>query len=383
MDVKTLIIAGFAFLASLNPFPDKTFITPIIPAQKPSPSISPDVITPPLSLETIFSPDHSWVENLPQEEIITLITTGDVIPARSVNWKMTKYNDFTYPFQKTADFLKSTDLTLINLESPLTNPCPVTQEGMVFCGSQRFIEGLKFADIDIVNLANNHSANWGTKGLCQTIDLLNSNGILQSGLSNNFSCPTPQVPQTPQTPQYYSNLVIKEIKNLKIGFLGYNILDKLDQAKILEEILKAKSQTNFLIVSFHWGAEYTHFPAQETIDLARKSIDAGADLIVGNHPHWYQPIEIYKEKPIIYAHGNYIFDQEWSKETKKGFLAKLSIYQKKVLDLQIIPIFIHDYSQAYFLVDKEKEKVLKEIKDISYKHRSSQAGQLQQKTPEN
>ena len=368
MDVKSLIITSFAFLASLNPFVNKPFVAPIVPSQ-PVNSISPAIYIPKLTLETIFSPDHSWTEKLPQEEIITLITTGDVIPARSVNWKMTKYNDFTHPFQKTADFLKSADLTLINLESPLTSPCPVTQEGMVFCGSQRFIEGLKFANINVVNLANNHSFNWGAQGLCQTVKLLNSNGILSSGLPPNFSC---LLSQNPQSPQYYPNLGIITVKGFKIGFLGYNILDKPDKEKILQDIRQTKTKIDFLIVSFHWGAEYQRFPAQETIVLAHKAIDAGADLIAGNHPHWYQPIEIYKEKPIIYAHGNFIFDQEWSKETKTGFLAKFSIYQKKVIDLQVFPIFIRDYSQAYFLEGEEREGILKEIKDIS----------LQQKTPE-
>ena len=376
MDVKSLIITGFAFLASLNPFVNHSFVAPTIPNTQPANSISPTLFIPKLTLETIFSKDHSWTDKLPQEEIITLITTGDVIPARSVNWKMTVYNDFTYPFAETADFLKSTDLTLINLESPLTNPCPVTQEGMVFCGSQRFIEGLKFADIDIVNLANNHSFNWETQGLCQTVELLNTNGILPSGLPPNFSCPS--LPSKPSSPSLFLTL-----KGVTLGFLGYNILDNPDQAKILEDIHRAKfpqnpqnpqtPQTDFLIISFHWGAEYQRFPSQETTALAHQAIDAGADLIAGNHPHWYQPIEIYKEKPIIYAHGNFIFDQEWSKETKIGFLAKFSIYQKKVIDMQVFPIFIRDYSQAYFLEGEEREKILKEVKDIS----------LQQKTPGN
>ena len=368
MDLKTLILSITVFLSSflpISPNPSLLPSNPPIKVEKTSPIEKLSI--PPLSLNSIFSPDHSWTEKLPQEKAITLITTGDVIPARSVNWKMTKYNDFTYPFQKTADFLKSADLALINLESPLTNPCPVTQEGMVFCGSQRFIEGLTFAGIDIVNLANNHTGNWGIKGLCQTVELLENNGILSSGLPSNFSCPS--LPSNSFSPSSFLTF-----KGITFGFLGYNILDKPDKEKILQDIRQTKTEVDFLIVSFHWGAEYTHSPAPETIILAHKAISAGADLIAGNHPHWYQPIEIYKEKPIIYAHGNFIFDQEWSQETKTGFLAKFSIYQNKVIDLQIFPIFIHDYSQAYFLEGKGKEKILEDIKHISLQ---------QQKAPEN
>jgi poly-gamma-glutamate capsule biosynthesis protein CapA/YwtB (metallophosphatase superfamily) len=335
VDLKSFIIGLFAFLTASSPY---SLVNPSIPENKA-------VFIPSFSLKEVFSADHSWVNNLPKEKTLTLITTGDVIPARSVNWKMTIDNDFTYPFKKTADFLKSADLTLINLESPLTNPCPITQEGMVFCGSQRFIEGLKFADIDVVNLANNHIFNWGEAGFKQTLNLLQKNGVLPSG------SPLP--------------LAIKNIKGFNFGFLGYNILNNPNETQILEQIRQAKSQVDFLVVSFHWGVEYQRYPARQTINLAHKSIDAGADLIDGNHPHWYQPIEIYKEKPIIYAQGNFIFDQEWSRETKIGFLAKHTIYKGKVVDLQIFPIFIHNYSQPIFPEENIKIEVLSDLKNIS------------------
>lgn len=287
-------------------------------------------------------PNPQVQENIiPQE--ISLITTGDVIPARSVNWKMTKYGNFAYPFLKTADILKSADLTLINLESPLIPDCPVTTEGMVFCGNQKFIEGLLFAGIDVANLANNHSLNWGKEGYEQTKNLLGQNNILVSN----------------------GNLSKKLIKGITFGFLGWNILDNPSVEEILSTIKAAKkSGVNFLIVSFHWGAEYQRFPDKNTISLARQAIDNGADLIVGNHPHWYQPIEIYQEKPIVYAHGNFIFDQEWSEQTKTGFIVKYTISQNKVKNMEILPIFISDYSQPEFLEGFEKEAILEDLKTI-------------------
>jgi poly-gamma-glutamate capsule biosynthesis protein CapA/YwtB (metallophosphatase superfamily) len=319
-------------------------------------------VLPSISLDSIFADNHNWINNFPQDQLITLITTGDVIPARSVNWKMTHYNDFTYPFAKTADFLKTADLTLINLEAPLVPNCPITNEGMIFCGSLRFVEGLNFAGVDVANLANNHAGNWGQEGLTQTVDLLTKNGILTTGFDNQ--------------------LTTKTVKGLKIGFLGFNLLDlprrspdlvgteagqpdKPDQ--LIESVRQAKTQVDFLVVSCHWGAEYQRLPAPETVGLAHQMIEAGADLIVGNHPHWFQPIEIYKDKFIIYAHGNFIFDQEWSQETKTGFITKISIYQRKIIDVQILPVFIKDYSQPFFLEGQDKEKVLEELKNISFK----------------
>ncbi|MFC1711081.1 CapA family protein [Patescibacteria group bacterium] len=304
------------------------------------------------TLESIFSQNHLHVNRLPKDKTITIITTGDVIPARTVNYKMTSLNNFKYPFEKTANFLQSSDLTLINLEAPLINNCPLTTEGMIFCGDQRFIEGLIFSNINTVNLANNHIFNWGVDGVNQTINLLEKNKILTFGAREN-------------------QLAVKTIKNTKIGFLGWNLLNNFDQEKIINTIKEAKSNVDLLFVSFHWGKEYVSFPDLWQINLAHLTIEAGADLVLGNHPHWIQPVEIYKEKLIIYAHGNFIFDQEWSKETKIGIVGKHTFYQNRLVDSQFFPIFISDYSQPEILKNQLEEEVLNKLENLSYSLKTS------------
>jgi len=300
-----------------------------------------------LNLDSIFSSDHSWTATLSAEKRITLITTGDVIPARSVNYQMTKRNDFTWPFAKTYEFLKSADITLINLESPLVKDCPITNTGMIFCGNQRFIEGLNLAGIDVANLANNHSLNYGVEGLEQTIELLEKNHILTSG----------------QQPS------IKKVKDTTFGFLGFDFLTSPNQSEVLQLIKEVGKKVDILVVSAHWSAEYTHSPSAFQKELACQIIDEGGDIIVGNHPHWIQPVEIYKEKPIIYAHGNFIFDQEWSEKTKLGVVAKFTIFDKKVVDIEFKPLKIVDFGQPYWLEGKEKEKVLELLEEISKNHK--------------
>lgn len=346
MKIIDLFTAIFLSISSL--FPVSKSLSPVI-------TISPAPALTPLTLNSIFrkNSQNSMEKN---DRIISLITTGDVIPARSVNFKMVEKNDFTYPFAKTAQFLKSADLTLINLEAPLISDCPVTNQGMIFCGDQRFVEGLKYADIDIVNLANNHSFNHGETGLCETILLLERNNIGISGTPESLNCPFTA-----------SNFYTKIVKGFKFGFLGFNILDNPPVTKILNAVKSAKNKSDFLVISFHWGAEYESFPAKQTVELAKSVIDSGADLIVGNHPHWIQPLEIYKEKLIIYAHGNFIFDQEWSRETKKGFASKIIIYKNKIIDVQIYPVFISDYSEAELLEGKRKEDILNHLEEISQK----------------
>lgn len=293
-----------------------------------------------LSLEKIFATDHSWVSTVSAKKVITLVATGDVIPARVVNYNTVTKRDFKWPYLNTALILKSADITLVNLESPLIKGCKATQTGMVFCGDERNIEGLVFAGVDVANLANNHTENYGKLGLDQTQSILEKNGILYS-TSNN--------------------LAVKEISGVKFGFIGFNVLNPIDEETIASQISQFKNNVDVLVVSFHWGAEYQSFPDRNTINLAHRAVDSGADLVIGNHPHWIQPPEIYKEKLIMYAHGNFIFDQMWSEKTKEGVIGKYTFYNDCLIDAQLLPIYIRDYGQPQLLEGSQKDLILKEI----------------------
>ena len=268
------------------------------------------------------------------EPKITLIATGDIIPARSVNYQTVSRKNFNWPYEKTYQVLKDADITFANLESPLVKNCPLTQEGMVFCGDERNIEGLKFAGIDVVNLANNHAGNYGKDGVENTVKLLNQADILATGIIGP---------------------VFKEIKGIKFAFLGYNDIEKrsflssAEENKISQEINEAKKQADVAVVAFHWGVEYQSQPSLRQIQLAHLAIDFGADLIIGNHPHWVQSTEYYKDKFIMYAHGNFVFDQMWSQKTREGVVGKYTFAGKKLENVEFIPIVINFYGQPDFV----------------------------------
>lgn len=313
---------------------------------KASPTPSPQ----PMTLEKIFKDNNSPKGN----NLITVIATGDVIPARSTNFQTTQRKDFTWPFQKTADVLKSADITFINLETPLMKDCQLINEGMRFCGSDKHIEGLTFAGVDVASLANNHAANYGKLGIDETKNLLESNGILVTGL--NYP-------------------VYKEIKGIKFAFLGYSDIEKTplvsiaDENKITSEVSEAKKNADVVIVQYHWGTEYITPPEDRQKFLGRVTIDAGADLVIGNHPHWIKPIEFYKGKLITYGHGNFIFDQEWSQKTKEGMVGVYTFDGKNLVDVEYLPVEIINYGQPYFLEGAAKQKILDEVYNESLKLR--------------
>ena len=318
------------------------------------------------TIEQIFNSDHSWTATISAQRKRVLIATGDIIPARVVNIQATKYRNFKWPYERTADILRDADITFINLETPLIKACPLVNDGMKFCGDEKNIEGLVFAGVDVASLANNHTGNYGTDAVASTASLLSSNGILVTGIDG---------------PVYKRSLrayALKDIRGLRLAFLGYNDISKIqpgvsnaEENKIQREIAQAKQNADIVIVTFHWGSEYRSQPDERQKYLGKFSIDAGADLVIGNHPHWIQPIEIYKGKLITYAHGNFVFDQEWSLKTKQGVVGKYTFYDDKLVDVEYLPVQIENYGQPYFLTGDKKRVILDEMKAESLKLSSS------------
>ena len=130
------------------------------------------------------------------------MATGDIIPARSVNFQTLKKNDFTWAWKNIAQILKTGDITVINLESPLIADCPVVNDGFQFCGYKQHSEGLVYAGVDVVALANNHIGNYGKNGIDETVKLLRSRGIDVTGINGNPA--------------------VRIVNNIRVGFLAYN-----------------------------------------------------------------------------------------------------------------------------------------------------------------
>jgi len=302
------------------------------------------------SVPTIYPIVTGFSSSVPtkEEQIWTLVATGDIIPARSVNFKTISYNDFTWAWKNIRDTVKTGDITVINLESPLLSNCPITNDGFTFCGDKRHIEGLEYTGVDVVTLANNHIGNYGKAGIDETVQLLRSQGIDVTGINE-------------EPP-------IRIIHNIRVGFLAYNDVggyiegvSGTDISVMEKEIQQVRNDVDVLVVSMSWGEEYTEMPSPRQKELAHFIIDSGADLILGNHPHWIQPPEKYNGKYIMYAHGNTIFDQMWSEETKIGLIGKYTFSGMRLINVEFFPTYIQDYGQPMLLTGEQKENVLQKI----------------------
>ena len=291
---------------------------------------------PVLSLQSLFHPTY----NVPHDpaHVRTILVTGDVIPARGVNYFATTRHDFLWPFRPTADYTKNADITYVNLETPLFAGCPVDpNSGFTFCGDARFVNGLTLMGAKVVNLANNHLSNYGAQGINLTTQLLEKNGMLTSGLGP---------------------VAVIDVRGIKFGFIGFNGVGRaIDREGLKEGIARAHQLADIVVVQFHWGKEYErqpladpHVPTpDDPVAIGHQAIDWGADIVIGNHPHWYQGVEVYHGKLITYAHGNFVFDQMWSEETREGVIGTYTFYGTQLVGATWKAYRIYDYGQPVFM----------------------------------
>lgn len=258
---------------------------------------------------------------------LVLIFTGDVMLGRSVNTRIQKYTDPTWPFRNISSFLSAGDLTIINLESPFITGCRPTDTGMIFCADPKNVFGLVSAGVDIATLANNHINNQGREGKDETVSILKTNGIL---------------------PVVSEKTEFNTVKNTKLAILSFSDFPQVDEKEVENQISTASKSADLVITTFHWGAEYQRHPTSRQVFLAHLAIDSGADIVVGHHPHWIQTEEIYLGKPIYYSLGNLVFDQMWSEETRLGEILRVTYQDGKLVKKEVFPIKIFDYGQPKF-----------------------------------
>lgn len=284
-----------------------------------------------------------------QEPEIKMVIVGDMMVDRGVEYMIKKKGkgDFRYPFLRIASYLKDKDLVFGNLEGPVSDKGKKVGSIYSFRSDPQVTRGLKYAGFDILSLANNHALDYGREALKDTMNRLEENGIDYVGAGFDRK-------------EAFS-MKVKEINDSKIGFLSFTNLGPVawraekdssgiawigkDLEKIRLKIQESRSKADVLIVALHWGKEYQKEPTSFQKKLGRACIDAGADLVVGHHPHIVQQIKEYKEGWIAYSLGNFVFDQGFSEETMRGLLLEIVVKDGRIKEVNPRKIRINNYFQ--------------------------------------
>ncbi|HET8785711.1 MAG TPA: CapA family protein [Candidatus Limnocylindrales bacterium] len=247
------------------------------------------------------------------------------------------------------ELMTGADIAIANFENPAPNRFTWHTSKTVFTADPTLIDGLVGAGIDYVSIANNHIGDAGDNGLLQTIANLRKRGLKYSGAGKDLAAA--------QKP------AILDANGTKVGILAYDAIAPGYHAakgepgsskltiKAVQAGVKAarKAGAKVVIVFPHWGVEYRYSPFQNQQRLARQIIDAGADMIIGNHAHYAAAVEIYKGKPIWYALGNFVFDQTWSEPTMEGITLELTFQGAQLRQIRMRPHIILDKAQPNFL----------------------------------
>lgn len=201
-----------------------------------------------------------------------------------------------------------------NLEGPFTRNRSVAGNTYLrFTFDPKWAPVLRQSGFTSLSLANNHTLNFGQAGLTSTREILRDANLRYFGDPNNFG----------------GRSIIHRLNGTRVALVGYHgLVPGLDG--VIREIKIVHARADVVIVFPHWGAEYQLGFQPRLQREARMLIDAGADMVLGGHPHVVEPMEIYKGKFIAYSLGNFLFDQYWSTETQRGLLVRLNALEKKV-----------------------------------------------------
>ena len=247
----------------------------------------------------------------PEDSTIRFVFAGDILLSDHVLAAYNKTGTIgSVVDQGLRDVIDGSDVFMANQEFPFSNRgSAAADKQFTFRLPPEKVSLLKEMGIDIVTLANNHALDFGTDALLDTCDTLDEAGIYRVGAGANL--------EEARKP------VIMEIKGKTIGFLGASrvipvgswnatatspgMLTTYDPAMLLEDIKSAKETCDFVIVYVHWGIERDEYPQDYQRTMGKQYIDAGADMVIGSHPHVLQGMEYYNGKPIVYSLGNFVF----------------------------------------------------------------------------
>ena len=280
---------------------------------------------------------------------ITMTMVGDIMMGRYVE-EVTDRHGFDYLFRYMKPYFEASDYVSGNYEHPAlkkdTSRYEESNTEIHLNSNKDGIEAVKNAGFSVVSLANNHMLDFGEQGLEDTIDLFDKADMDFVGVGKN-------------TPDAKNSIQYSEVNGVRVATLGFtdvygkDNVPKNNKAGLLnsnpdvlfEMIGKAKDEkqgnADLIVVNMHWGQEYATSATGRQKELAKAVIDAGADIIIGHHPHVVQSFDTYKDGLIFYSLGNFIFDQGWTR-TKDSAMVQYHLAEDGKAKVDVVPLRIEE-----------------------------------------
>lgn len=298
---------------------------------------------------------------------LTLAAGGDVIGDRKVG-EFIDARGGEAALAGVAPLLSRADVAFVNLESPASDQgSPNPEKDVVFRGRPQLVDGLRAAGVDFVSLANNHTLDWGPAALSDTLERLSSAGIGAAGAGENLAAA--RKPAVVEVNGDHAALLAYSLI-LPAGFpageerAGVNP-GRPDQDRLLGDIRSAAETYEWVIVSVHWGVEYEPAANADQRALAHRMVEAGADVVLGHHPHVIQGLEIYRDSLIAYSLGDFVFDH-YSRETGEAFVLEATLREGQPPTLKITPVYLtDDHGIPAVVTDEAADRILTRLATLS------------------
>jgi poly-gamma-glutamate synthesis protein (capsule biosynthesis protein) len=287
---------------------------------------------------------------IPADQPLSIMAFGDIMLGRYVRVMMDQ-NGTDYPFRQISNpaklFTEGANVVFGNLEGPILGQGSKGGTSMVFSFNEDVAPLLKNFGFTMLSIANNHALDQGQAGRQNTISTLKNAGLGWCGNSNSVD----------PASVYYNTFGRKNF-----AFICFHsAISYLDLNAAVDLIKEVRRNVDYLVVSNHWGIEYKHSANYESqIKPGRAFIDAGADLVIGHHPHVVQNFEVYNGKLIIYSLGNFIFDQYWSQDTQEELAAGIILNRSASDNVLHTKVYLFpmrsDKSQPRMMNEEERTK---------------------------
>lgn len=284
---------------------------------------------------------------------VEVAAVGDILLDRGVARRIEREGTRVV-FARVRSVISAADLSFGNLECPVTNRCQRAPQRIAFRASPRYLEALTDAGFDMLSLANNHSMDCGTTGLIETMRNLRRSGLRWSGAG--------------QTRAEAESFVIVKLKGIRIAFLSFTAIspsaDKplrdnapsvalASGSSVERAVVSARREADVVIVSLHWGVEYSYRPVAEQVSLAHAAVEAGADVVLGHHPHTLAGLEVLKRQTtagtrpalIAYSLGNFAFDSpRWlGRRVTESVILRFRLTRAGLVSAEVLPVVLEGY----------------------------------------
>lgn len=344
---------------------------PANPPVPPAPSRTPTATQLPPTASPTPVPTETALPSPTEEPITTLLFTGVIVPARCVQAAIDASGNPDHPYEAVKDTITQADLAIGTLNATISDIPEHTGciRTYLLVGSSENADALQRAGLDVMSVATNHIKNCGMptcgdQAFFDTLANLRRVGILPVGAGNNHA-------EAMQP-------VVVEVNGVRFGIVSLGHIEPmafagedtpgiavLNEENIYAAIAAAREDSDVVIFMPHWGPEDAATPTWIQRNLAQVIVDAGADLVVGNHTHVVQGYQELDGVPVFYGLGNFVFDQSWARDHSQGVILKVMYQGTKYLGFKLIPTHVDQSGHVTIAEPDEAQEILDRIEQVN------------------